>query len=1034
MTHRHSWFIAAAAASLAVCLAACSHQTDNRQAFEKSFAKVAEGFNDPDKQFRPAPLWVWNTNVTTDDIDRMLTAMKEKGFGGAFVHPRPGLVTEYLSKEWFDMWRYSVEKGKELGLDIWIYDENSYPSGFAGGHVPDQMPESYNQGCGLSSARSDKAPAPDGCVLCLKRDGDTFTDITANLADYQDVPGDYYTYSKIFQAPTAWNAGFPYVDLLVKGVTEKFIEVTMEGYEKEFGSELGSIVKGTFTDEPNIRVPGPGCRWTPDLFDEFQKRWGYDLKTSWPLLEEEIGDWKKVRHDYQATLLQMYIDRWSKPWYEYTEKKGMYWTGHYWEHEWPQMFSGPDNMAMYAWHQLPAVDMLTNTFDDYSPYAQFGNVRSIKELRSVANQKGYVRTLSETYGAGGWNVTFADFKRMGDWEYALGVNFMNQHLCHMTITGVRKNDYPPVFTSVSPWWDSYKMMNDYFGRLSLVLSQGEQKNDIIIMEPTTSLWLYDSATSKNKRYDIGVNFQVFITALEKAQLEYDLGSEDIIRNCGSVSKKGLTVGKRTYSTFVIPPMTENLEASTFALLKKFVKAGGTVIAYSSPSFVDGAESEELKEFMSGSNGIKFMNEGSELLAYASESSEFALKVSEGSGLYHHRRIYDDGQLLFIANSSMEKEAGVEVKIEGKYLYRLDAITGEIFLESTSETGLEPFELMLPPAGSALWFASDEPVFEDAVKAKEMPEETTEIQRNGDFTVRFLKPNVLNLDFCDLKVEGKEYGSLYTIEACRRLFAHFGMADPWESAVQFKSEVIQKDTMSRGETFVDYSFTVGKGTSVADMTAFVERPDIWEVSINGVKVTSTGPSFLDTRTGTFPIGEYVHEGLNTITLHLPAMRMLAEIAPVILQGSFSVKGAERGFTLAPEPAVVTTGSWAEQGYPFYSWDATYSAEFDIDDATGTFIVEPGPWNGTVCSVKVNGEDAGRIAFPPYKLDVSPLIKEGKNTVEVTVTGSMRNLYGPHYSDSAGIVGPGNWNGVTAQSPGADYRFDSYGLTEGFKLTR
>ena len=59
------------------------------------------------------------------------------------------------------------------------------------------------------------------------------------------------------------------------------------------------------------------------------------------------------------------------------------------------------------------------------PVAQFGNVRAVKELRSVANQMGYTRTLSETYGGGGWDETFKDFKRLGDWEYVLGVNFMN---------------------------------------------------------------------------------------------------------------------------------------------------------------------------------------------------------------------------------------------------------------------------------------------------------------------------------------------------------------------------------------------------------------------------------------------------------------------------------------------------------------------------------------------------------------------------------------------------------------------------------
>ena len=64
---------------------------------------------------------------------------------------------------------------------------------------------------------------------------------------------------------------------------------------------------------------------------------------------------------------------------------------------------------------------------------------------------------------------------------------MNQHLSHMTIAGARKYDYPPVFTRLSPWWEDYKVLNDYFARLSLVLSQGEQMNDILVLEPTTTI-------------------------------------------------------------------------------------------------------------------------------------------------------------------------------------------------------------------------------------------------------------------------------------------------------------------------------------------------------------------------------------------------------------------------------------------------------------------------------------------------------------------------------------------------------------------
>lgn len=79
------------------------------------FEKLRKEFADPPRAFRPAPLWVWNTRVTRADIDRMLGDFKAQGFGGAFVHPRPGLVTEYLSDEWFDLYKYSVERGKNWG-------------------------------------------------------------------------------------------------------------------------------------------------------------------------------------------------------------------------------------------------------------------------------------------------------------------------------------------------------------------------------------------------------------------------------------------------------------------------------------------------------------------------------------------------------------------------------------------------------------------------------------------------------------------------------------------------------------------------------------------------------------------------------------------------------------------------------------------------------------------------------------------------------------------------------------------------------
>jgi hypothetical protein len=74
--------------------------------------------------------------MTNEMIDFQMKEFKNTGTHMVFIHPRPGLITEYLSNEWFELVKHTVDKARELDMKVWLYDENSYPSGFAGGHVP----------------------------------------------------------------------------------------------------------------------------------------------------------------------------------------------------------------------------------------------------------------------------------------------------------------------------------------------------------------------------------------------------------------------------------------------------------------------------------------------------------------------------------------------------------------------------------------------------------------------------------------------------------------------------------------------------------------------------------------------------------------------------------------------------------------------------------------------------------------------------------------------------------------------------------
>ncbi len=383
-----------------------------------SVGDLSKLFMDPPSEYRSAPLWVWHERITEEGIDFQMKEFKEVGIGGVFVHPRPGLLTEYLSDEWFKLFDYTVQKGKELDMKVWIYDENSYPSGFAGGHVPAEMPDSYQHGTGLSLEIQEQLSVvpSDTIEVVLKKADGGFKDVTAAIDKEKGNAGTYYVFRRTYPGKSPWYGGFTYVDLLYKGVTEKFLELTMtKGYERNI-ADFGKTLPGVFTDEPNLEAAlasGSIMRWTPDLWDAFQKRWAYDLKINLPSLVEETGNWKKVRHDYYELILELFLDRWAKPWSKYCDEKGLLWTGHYWEHGWPMPTHGFDEAAFYIWHQQPGVDMLGGKLEAMGMGGQFGNDRAVRELRSAANQAGRTRTLSETYGGAGWEMNFEEQKTVG---------------------------------------------------------------------------------------------------------------------------------------------------------------------------------------------------------------------------------------------------------------------------------------------------------------------------------------------------------------------------------------------------------------------------------------------------------------------------------------------------------------------------------------------------------------------------------------------------------------------------------------------
>ncbi|MGQ9503884.1 MAG: glycosyl hydrolase [Thermogutta sp.] len=860
-------------------------------------AAVKACLEKPPRQYSSSPLWVWNDLLTDDQIVSTLHDLAGQDVKQVFVHPRPGLITPYLSDEWFRLWKLALRTAETLDMNVWIYDENSYPSGFAGGWVPEVMPESIGRGLVLKeAAKPDEIPVAAVAVYRVADDG--FQNITKHFRSGETIEPGRFLYAEIVRArPSPWHGGRAYVDLIYPGVTEKFLEITLDAYQREVGKWFGSRVPGSFTDEPRLLTAGE-LTWTDDLADCFRQECGYDLLDHLPSLLRPIGDWKRVRHDYYRLLLKLFIERWAKPYFEWCEKHGIEFTGHYWEHEWPRCGVVPDNMAMYAWHQRPAIDCLMNQYAEHT-HAQFGNIRAVRELASVADQMGRKRTLCELYGAAGWDLRFQDMKRIADWLGVLGVNTFDQHLSYVTIRGARKMDHPQSFSYHEPWWDSYHVIARYLTRLSLVLSAGDRINEILVLEPTSTAWMYQGQTpDPSKLNALGSGFFDFLKLLETAQLEYDLGCEDIMARHGRVADGRLIIGRRAYHTVVLPSQCENLEGPTVKLLEQFLQAGGEVfVCGDGPALVDARPATQLAALRQQAGWKEIEPLG--LLPILSQRQDQRIRIipeSDGKGLlFHQRRRLDDGEILILVNTSdSESSQGIlESTYRGAEIWDLESgdVKPAAFVRKGELLSL-PYEL--PPVGSLVVFFS-----EKAIPPGRIDRVAEQLITMSPITAARRQPNVLTLDYVDVQVGDAVRQGIYYYQACDWVFKKHGWAgNPWDRAVQFRDEILRKEFAADSGFRVTYRFQIAEKVP-PDLAIVIERPDLYSISCNGQAIKWNGKDWwLDRGFGKIDISRCARVGENEVELKAAPMTVFHEIAPAYVLGDFSLEPAAKGFVIVP----------------------------------------------------------------------------------------------------------------------------------------
>jgi hypothetical protein len=168
-------------------------------------------------------------------------------------------------------------------------------------------------------------------------------------------------------------------------------------------------------------------------------------------------------------------------------------------------------------------------------------------------------------------------KWIANWEYVLGVNLFNNHGYHYSIEGERKRDWPPSQFYHHTWWKYYDQFTTYMARLGHILSGGKHVAKVLVLYPINSIRTNYKPQKKDRiSKTIENNFNDLTDSLLRLHYDFDYTDEDILIEA-KVKGNRIIIKDEEYQVLILPPLT-HIKKETFEAIKKFINAGGKVIA------------------------------------------------------------------------------------------------------------------------------------------------------------------------------------------------------------------------------------------------------------------------------------------------------------------------------------------------------------------------------------------------------------------------------------------------------------------------
>lgn len=932
--------------------------------------------------------WAWNGDMNKAQITAQLESLASQGVGGVFAHSRAGLKIKYLGEEWFDAFDFSVKECERLGLDLYIYDEDGWPSGFAGGKVyqkNEEFLERYLHSVKLSYPYGEM---PQNIVAIYKDLGDGFEFLGYDEKCVINVKADIVVVYAVFNPV--------YVDILNKDAIEFFIEVTHEEYKRRFGDKFGKVIKGIFTDEPHLSPNGmPWGKYIPSSFEKVN---GYSVYEALPYTFYKVGDYQKYRYDYWKNVSTMMVESYSKPYYEWAEKNSLDFTGHYTceEGQVEQISTCGGVMPLYKYQGIIGVDALGNRLVA-SP--------AFKQAESVAWQLGNKKVLCETYACSGYDATFSDIAYIWGYQASLGVNVPCLSISMYSLEGTRKRDYPVFFSHQMPWWNKFDVLSSAFDYINNRMLNSEREGDVLVIHPKTSVWCEKGFGNLLEECVISSDFRRLTESLLHLEKSFDYADEHLLAENYTISGNTINLGKMGYKSIIVP-FLESIEQTTIDILREFASLGGKVIVLDRlPSLIGGRKAEVKFDFQY----VALSSRTDMLRKYFACTDELAdIEIIDrytrrpALGFTTSRRIDENGKFMFAVNLSREDSRNVRIRANGKQLIvkrTIDKKRYPLYSEYDYKSNVTYADVTFEP---------QEICFIEL-------EEFKQIKKS-----KFI--SAVNLDDFEIK----ESANTLVIEKVRYKIDD-GEFSPVNYAIFATPEFYNKIDKKKEPSLLtmEYSFT-SKTDKVKDGYLLCEDNGC-EVYFNGHQLEKVGVE-VDNCFGKYLIGNLIKQGENTITMVrkiLPWSSIfdLGEvfqtvtnvfsyeyyIENVYVKGEFDIETfkpltqgencvwmSDEGGYIVPRKKKTDIENLTIQGMPYFMGSVNVSKSLNLTcNDNERLYLEFDKSDFSIMTVTVNGKEVGNMGIAPYKCDITDFIKNGENKIELDLISTARNFFGPFH---------------------------------------